>query len=178
MLRLRLTALFLAASAVAVAQDGGMIPRWQVEELAEGVVRNVDTAKKVVSALRPAEWIQDGAPAAYVDQHKILLDEIDQLSLSAQALGREPERLRYAVDTFLWLDRTDMLLGSVSAGARRYYNGKVADLLDSARSRNVDGIATIKEYIRQLAIYVESSMEVAHAEAQRCRESLATQPLR
>lgn len=153
-----------------------MIPRWQVEELSQGVVQNMDTARKVVEQLRPREWIQDGAPEAYVDQHQTLLQEMEQVSLAAQALGRDPESLTYAVDAFLWLDRTDALMGSIAAGARQYYNAAVAELLDSARNRNADGIATVKQYLRQLAEHVESSMRVAHREAQRCREEIISQP--
>ncbi len=155
-----------------------MIPRWQVEELAVGVVRNVETAGKIVDALRPKEWVQDGAPQAYVEQHTKLQHEMEQIKLAAQALGRDPEKLSYAVDTFLWLDRTDELLSSVSAGARQYYNSAVADLLDSARNRNTDSIATMKLYIRQLAVHVEQSMDVAHREAQRCRSEIISQPAR
>ena len=103
-------------------------------------------------------------------------NEMEQIKLAAQALGREPEKLSYAVDTFLWLDRTDALLASISAGVRRYYNSAVADLLDSARNRNMDGIATMKLYIRQLAIHVEHSMDVAHREAQRCRSEIISRP--
>ena len=171
--------LFLAAAwlPVALAQGDGMLPRWQVEDLAGALVRNAETATKLVIALKPREWVQDGAPASYVEQHATLLDEMEQVKLSAQALGREPERLSYAVDTFLWLDRTDVLLASLAGGVRRYYNSAVADLLDSARNRNTDGIATIKGYLRQLAIHVEQSMKVAHAEAQRCRSQVATQPV-
>ncbi len=153
-----------------------MIPRWQVEELAAALVQNVETAAKVVVALRPREWIQDGAPETYVEQHATLLAEMEQVKLSAQALGREPERLSYAVGTFLWLDRMDALLASLSGGVRRYYNGAVADLLDSARNRNMDGIATIKGYMRELAVHVEQSMKVAHAEAQRCRSQIVAEP--
>ena len=161
---------------VTLAQGDGMLPRWQVEDLAAELVQNVETATKVVIALKPREWIQDGAPASYVEQHATLLEEMAQVKLSVQALGREPERLSYAVETFLWLDRTDALLASLAGGVRRYYNGAVADLLDSARNRNTDGIATIKGYLRQLAVHVEQSMKVAHAEAQRCRSQVATQP--
>ena len=153
-----------------------MIPRWQVEELAQSIVENVETAGKVVVELRPGEWVQDGAPEAYVDQHAALLDEMEQAKLSALALGRQPESLTSAVDTYLWLDRVDGLLASVTAGVRRYYNGAVADLLDSARNRNEDGISTIKAYVRQLAVYVEASMEVANREAQRCRDELVNRP--
>lgn len=93
--------LVIALAGAAVAQQEGMIPRWQVEELSQGVVQNMDTAKKVVAQLRPREWVQDGAPEAYIDQHQALLHEMEQVSLAAQALGRDPESLTYAVDTFL-----------------------------------------------------------------------------
>lgn len=170
--------LFLAVvwMPAALAQGDGMLPRWQVEDLAAELVQNVETVTKVVIALKPREWIQDGAPQSYVEQHATLLAEMQQVKLSVQALGREPERLSYAVETFLWLDRTDALLASLTGGVRRYYNGAVADLLDSARNRNTDGIATIKGYLRQLAVHVEQSMNVAHAEAQRCRSQIITQP--
>lgn len=169
-------ALALVLAGGALAQQEGMIPRWQVEELSQGVVQNMETTRKVVEQLRPREWVQDGAPDAYIDQHQVLLQEMGHVSLAAQALGRDPESLTYAVDTFLWLDRTDALMGSIASGARQYYNAAVADLLDSARNRNSDGIATVKQYLRQLAEHVERSMSVAHREAQRCREAIVSQP--
>lgn len=168
--------LAIALAGAALAQQEGMIPRWQVEELSQSVVQNMETARKVVAQLRPQEWIQDGAPGAYVDQHQALLREMEQVTLAAQALGRDPERLTYAMDTFLWLDRTDSLMGSIAAGTRQYYNAAVAELLDSARNRNADGIATVKQYLRQLAEHLESSMSVAHREAQRCREEIVSRP--
>ena len=153
-----------------------MIPRWQVEELSQDVVQNMETANKVVVQLRPQEWVQDGAPEAYIEQHSILLSEMEQVRFAALALGRDPERLTYAMDTFLWLDRVDSLMGSMAAGVRQYYNSAVAELLDSARNRNSDSVATVKQYLRQLADHVESSMRVAHREAQRCREEIISQP--
>ena len=168
--------LALVLAGAALAQQEGMIPRWQVEELSQGVVQNMETTRKVVAQLRPEQWVQDGAPQAYVDQHQTLLQEMEQVSLAAQALRRDPERLTYAMDTFLWLDRTDALMGSIAAGARQYYNAAVAELLDSARNRNADGIATVKQYLRQLAEHVEDSMRVAHREAQRCRAEIVSEP--
>ena len=169
-------ALAAAFASAAAAQQEGMIPRWRVEELTSDIVSNVESAKKVVAALQPADWVRDGAPEAYVEQHRSLLTEMEQVQLAALALGRQPERLTHAVDTFLWLDRVDDLLSSVSAGVRTYYNSAVADLLDSARNRNVDGIATVKLYMRQVASHVEDAMDVAHREAQRCREQMITAP--
>ncbi len=158
------------------AQQEGMIPRWEVTALAEDVVKNIATGQKVLSELRPREWLQDGAPDAYVDQLLTLQSDLDSATLSAEALRRHPERLSYAVDTFLWLDRSDSLLSSMASGVRKYYNGAIADLLDSARSRNVANIGTLKEYMGQLAVEVETSMDIANREAQRCRADIAKKP--
>ena len=173
---LRVVVLASAFVFEAFAQPEGMIPRWQIEELTQDIVGNVETATKVVVELKPREWVRKGAPEAYAQQHRTLLEEMELVKLAALALGREPERPTYAVDAFLWLDRVDGLLSSISAGVRRYGNGAVADLLDSARNRNEDSIATMKVYMRQAAEHLEEAMEVAHREAQRCRQDLATQP--
>ena len=166
----------LVFSGSSPAQDEGMIPRWEIKELAEDIVKNVSTGQKVLSGLRPNEWVQDGAPEAYVQQLETLKSDLASTTLSAEALGRDPERLSYAVDTFLWLDRSDSLLGSMAAGVRKYSNAAVADLMDSARGRNAGNIATLKEYMRQLAVEVETSMDIAHSEAQRCRADIASKP--
>ncbi len=153
-----------------------MIPHWEIKEMTEDIVKNVATGQKVLVELRPAEWLQDGAPEAYIEQLETLRADLESTVLAAQALGREPERLSYAVDTFLWLERADSLLDSMAAGVRKYYNGAIADLLDSARGRNIGNMATLKGYMRQLAVDLETSMRIAHSEAQRCRAAIAGQP--
>lgn len=146
--------------------------------MAEDIVKNIATGRKVLAELRPEEWLANGAPEAYVEQLRTLRADLESAALAAQALGREPGRLSYAVDTFLWLDRADSLLGSMAAGVRKYSNGAVADLLDSARGRNVGNIAALKGYMRQLAVDLETSMRIAHNEAQRCRAAVAGQARR
>ncbi len=160
---------------IGAAQDEGTPPSWEIREMAEDIVKNAATGQKLLAELRPEEWLQNGAPEAYIEQLATLRADLENAALSAQSLSREPERLSYAVDTFLWLDRADSLLGSIAAGARNYYNGAVADLLDSARGRNVGNIASLKGYMRQLAVGLETSLRIAHGEAQRCRASVAGQ---
>ncbi len=153
-----------------------MLPRWQVEELADRLVANVAMATKVVAELRPREWTQDGAPEVYVEQHQVLMEELEQVRLSAMALKRQPESLVDAVGTFLWLDRTASLIKSVNGGVRRYYNAAVAELLDSLQNRNAESIDLLKAYLAQLAAHIEASMETAHREAQRCRSEIVAEP--
>ena len=166
--------LFLAA--VALPAEDGMMPGWEVREMTVALVENAQAVEQVLDNVRPKEWIQDGAPQAYVDQYEALRRDLENVVLSAQALERDPEKLSYAVDTFLWLDRFHSMTASMSAGVRRYHSGPVADLLDSAAGKSSGSIAKLKEYMRQLAVASEQEMDIANAEAQRCRAELVNQP--
>jgi len=158
------------------AQSDGMLPRWEVIELSKNLAANVDQTKTVLDQVQPKEWIQNGAPAAYVDQYESLQTDLANLRLSAEALGRKPEKLSVVIDTFLWLDRVSSMVGSMSGGVRTYQNAAVADLLDTTRGKGDAAMAVLKEYMRQVAVEQEAAMEIAHSEAQRCRERLASQP--
>jgi hypothetical protein len=158
------------------AQSEGVLPRWEIIELTKGVAANVEQAKTVLAEVRPKEWIQNGAPAAYADQYESLQTDLNNLELSAAALGRHPEKLTVVIDTFLWLDRVSSMLGSMAGGVRSYQNAAVADLLDTARGKDDAALAILKEYMRQVAVEQQAAMEIAHSEAQRCRERLVSQP--
>lgn len=158
------------------AQSEGMLPRWEVIELSKNLAANVEQTKTVLNELRPKDWIQNGAPAAYVDQYESLQTDLGNLRLSAEALGRKPEKLSVVIDTFLWLDRVSSMVGSMSGGVRTYQNAAVADLLDTARGKGDAAMVVLKEYMRQVAVEQEASMEIAHSEAQRCRERLVSRP--
>jgi hypothetical protein len=158
------------------AQSEGMLPRWEVVELSKNVAANVEQTKTVLAQLRPQEWIQNGAPSAYMEQYDNLQVELDNLRLSAEALGRQPEKLSVVIDTFLWLDRVSSMVGSMAGGVRSYQNAAVADLLDTARGNGDAALTVLKEYMRQVAVQQEAAMEIAHSEAQRCRGRLASQP--
>ena len=155
-----------------------MLPSWQVAEIAKGVEEHAQSVRQILAQVSPKEWIQDGAPQAYVDQHATLTHDVENLELSAQALARKPGKLSVVVDTFLWLDRSQSMLRSLSAGVRKYQNPAIADLLDSAGGVNAGAIEKLKEYMRDLAVSAEAEMEIAHDEAQRCRVELMRAPAR
>lgn len=164
--------LALCCAAPGFAQSGGMIPRWEVVEIAQTLLKHVENATAVLDGVRPKEWIQDGASTAYADQYDTLVADLANLRLSSEALERDPEKLTVVVDTFLWLDRTHSMMRSITDGARRYQNSSIADLLDSADGRHTAAIEQLKEYMQQLAEDTQHRMEVADAEAQRCRAEL------
>ncbi len=159
-----------------VRVDEGYLPSWQVVEIAEELQTHVAGVRQILEQVRPKEWLQDGAPAAYVDQHENLLQDLEYLNRSAQGLARTPEKLSVVIDTFLWLDRLHSMLGSMSAGVRKYQSDPIADLLDSAGGRNQGAVEHLKGYMRQLASSAEDEMAIAHEEAQRCRSAIVNQP--
>lgn len=153
-----------------------MIPTWEVVEIAEQLQTHVGGVLRILEQVRPKEWLQDGAPAAYVDQYDNLQQDLDYLNRSAQALAHDPEKLTVVIDTFLWLDRLHSMLGSMTSGVRKYQSNPIADLLDSAGSKNRESIEQLKGYMRQLASSTEDEMSIAHEEAQRCRAEIVNKP--
>ncbi len=152
-----------------------LTPRWEVIEMAQGVDLHAEEMKTLLEQVRPKEWIQDGAPDAYVTQHEEMMRDIGHLSLSAQDMTRNPAGLKAVVDTFLWVDRLSSMISSLEHGVRRYQNAAVAELLVAARDRNNTESEKLKGYLRQLAVAREAEMEIADSEAQRCRAELANQ---
>ena len=165
-----------AAAAQEQAFDDGMVPRWEVVEIASGLREHAASAITIVDGLRPNEWTSNGAPEVYLDQARELRAGLGDLDLSAAALARSPEKLSYVVDTFLWLDRAHSMMRSLSAGVRKYQSPALADLMDAAENAHGGSVERLKEYMRQLAASAESEMAIAHEEAQRCRGQIVSRP--
>ena len=162
------------AAILPAQQDEGIMPRWEVASIAQDLGVQVDQVEQILGGVHPEEWAQAGV--AYAGQRETLLTELGYLRNSAAAMARRPESLPIVVDTFLWIDRTNSMLISITDGVRRYQNAAVADLLESSRGQYSGAAEKLKEYMRQLAISVNLQMEIAHEEAQRCRTELLTQP--
>jgi hypothetical protein len=153
----------------------GMLPRWEVEAMAKSLEEYVAGLQQLLEQVRPKEWAEKGASVGYVEQYDQLRTEISNVSLSAQNLGRNPEKISIVVDTFLWLDRSGSMLQSITDGVERYQNAALASLLRSAIARGQGAQEKLKEYMRDLAVDREAQLEIANGEAQRCRENLFKQ---
>ena len=176
--RLAITFLLLGmVAAPASAQE--LLPRWEVIEMAQGVDLHATEMKSLLEQVRPKEWIQDGAPDAYVTQHESMMQDIENLSLSAQDMTRHPNGLKAVVDTFLWVDRLSSMISSFEHGVRRYQERRPSpNCLSPAKDRNTTESEKLKGYMRQLAVAREAELEIADSEAQRCRAELANDPAR
>src|SRR5690606_9515889 len=100
-------------------EDAGIMPSWEVEAIASELEADVVQVEKLLGEVQPTAWSQGGA-AAYGAQREALMKELGYLRDSALAMGRRPENLPYVIDTFLWIERTNSMLVSVTDGVRRY----------------------------------------------------------
>ena len=167
--------LWLAGAPLA-AQPAGVAHEWEIRQTAEAVEKQARALTDVLGQLRPAEWVAQGAPEQYIEQGRQVQQFNSYLARQARELAEQPEKLTVVLDTFLRLDHLHSVLDSLAAGVRRYQNPALADLLSSAISQNTAHRERLKEYTRQLAEEREKEWEVAHREAQRCREGLAKRP--
>ena len=155
----------------------GTIPRWEIVEVAENLDQSAQAVEKILTRIRPKEWIQDGAPEIYVSQHETLRADVANLALSVREMIRKPEKLSAAISTFLWLDRVGPMVDSLAAGVRKYQNTALADLLESSGAKALSGEDRFKQYMRQRAVDQETELAIADHEAQRCRSEMLKRPV-
>jgi hypothetical protein len=175
LLCLLLPALFSTAWPVA-AQQAGFVPEWEIRKTVGAVATQCQRLKPILDQVNPKDWIAKGAPEAYVTQWNSTKASLENMSVSAQNLTREPERLTFALDTFLRLGAFESMLSSLAEGVRKYQNPAIADLLHGVMSENSSNREKLRAYLLELAEAKEQEFRVVNQEAQRCRTSILRQP--
>jgi hypothetical protein len=172
-----LISLLLIASPLA-AQNGGVMPDWEVQKTATALVKHAQVIDGLLNQLKPAEWVKQGASPLYVNQLKMTKQLNGYLAQQAQALADHPDKLSIALDVLFRLDYIHSLLQSLTEATRRHQNPSLAELLDSAINQNTTAREQLKDYTRELAIEREKEWQIANEETQRCRALLFRQPRR
>ncbi len=144
-------------------------PSWEVQAEMKALIEQVTRISPLVAQAKPADWVRQGAPEAYLAQWQQLKNEIEYALASAAALEKQPERLTLALETYFRLDSAGAMLASLSEGIAKYQNPAVADLLRGAWSESAQNREKLKRYIVQLAGYQEAQFEIVNREAQKCR---------
>ena len=160
------------------AQNEGLAPEWELRKDLDALVEQTRRLKPLLDAVKPREWVEKGAPAAYEGQWKSVQAESDYLVRSAGELAKEPDRLTVALEAYLRMQSRDALLVSLSEGIEKYQNPALADLVRSAMAGGAAAGEKLRQYVVELAALKEGQLKVADQEAQRCRTMLMQQPAR
>jgi hypothetical protein len=153
----------------------GIIGAWDAASQVKALAERVKHLGPVLAAIKPEQWIQKGAPQAYVRQLKSTQTEMLNLTASAERFARRPEQLSAALDTYFLMQNLGQLGGSLAEGVRRYQGNELAEQLVQALTSTELDREQLRSYIIDLAEMREQEFQIANEEAQRCRAKISRQ---
>lgn len=168
-----LPAVIALAGLPCAAQPAGVAPEWETRKNLQELAQQAQKLQPVLEQVKPQEWIERGAPEAYVAQLKSTRDEIGYLVITAEALAKQPDRLTLALETMFRLQAVESMLGSLAEGIRRYQNPALADLVQGVAGESNASRDKLRQYVVDLATTREQEFQVLSQEAQRCRSMLS-----
>jgi hypothetical protein len=151
-------------------------PEWDISQTIGALSAQAARLKPILDQLTPQEWVQKGAPQAYVAQWQGAEKELGYLTASAQAFENDPEQLSRGLDVYFRWQSLREGLNSLVEGVRRYQNPAVGDLLVGVLAENAANRDRLRSYLTDLAAQKEQEFAVVDKEAQRCRGDLVRQP--
>jgi hypothetical protein len=149
---------------------------WDIKESIVALSAQTARLKPVLEQLTPEEWVQKGAPEAYVAQWRSAQRELGEVNDASAALEKQPEKLSAALNVYFRVQSLEARLTSLVDGVRSYQNPAVGDLIVGIVGENSGNREKLRQYISDLAEQKEQELAVADKEAQRCRVQLNRQP--
>ena len=166
---------FLFPIQTAHAQAGVSAP-WDIKDTIIALSGQTARIKPVLDQLTPDEWVQKGAPVAYVAQWRSAQRELSDVDGAFAVLEKQPEKLSAALNVYFRVQTLEARLTSLVDGVRTYQNPAVGDLIVGIVGENSGNRDKLRQYISDLADQKEQELAVADKEAQRCRVQLNRQP--
>jgi hypothetical protein len=154
----------------------GVAAPWDVSQTVVALAAQTSRLKPLLDQLTPREWLNKGAPQAYVEQWEGAQRELADVQRVAQSLEKQPDRLTVALDTYFRIQSLETRLSSLVEGIRRYQNPAVGDLVVGVLGESAANRDKLRDYISDLASQKEQEFAVVDREAQRCRTNLNRQP--
>ncbi len=153
----------------------GVSAPWDISQTVGALAAQAERLKPVLDQLTPEQWQSKGAPATYVAQWHAAQDEVGYVLRAADALGKQPDKLSLAFETYFRMQAVEAQINSLVEGVRRYQNPAVGDLMISVMAANSTNRDQLRQYITDLAETKEQEFRIVDQEAQRCRGTLVRQ---
>ena len=173
---LNLPLLALLIPSFCAAQQAGLSPEWEVREMLSALTTQAKRLQPILEQVNPQQWLDQGAPEAYIEQWKAVRNEIGYLERTAGEMSRQPDRITLTLEAFLRLQSVEEMMQSMMEGVRRYQNPALADLLQGVMNENADNSHKLRQYLVELVAMREAEFKIADQEAQRCRSELINRP--
>jgi hypothetical protein len=154
----------------------GVAAAWDVTAQMKAFSASVRQVEPLLRHVNPAEWVEKGAPDAYVRQLQSARQAITALAEASDSLALKPESTPLALEVYFQMERMELLLSSLREGIRKYQSSELDGLIAQDTAGNVVHRERLRQHIRDLADLREQEYQIANEEAQRCRGILTKQP--
>jgi hypothetical protein len=143
-----------------------------LNRLSQGAAR----IEPMLDQLHVKDWLAKGAPDTYLAQWTSLREQFGAIQSDMSALAQHPDRLSDSMKALFRVQATQVALGSLMGGVRRYQNPALADLIESVAAEASGDIDRFEKYLVEVSDEKERQFTVVDREAQRCRAELSRQP--
>jgi uncharacterized protein (DUF849 family) len=158
------------------AAPAGLQAPWDIRQMLAAMNSQNERFKPVLEQMHPQEWLQNGAPPAYVSQYQEARTRMDDVIRAVQNLSQQTENLSVALDTYFRMEALETVSRSVEECVKRYGERKTADQLSALIAENFSNRQKFQEYLRDLSTEREQEFKIADEEAQRCRGMISKEP--
>lgn len=148
----------------------------QLKALFGQMAARAERLQPMLEGVRALEWVQKGAPEAYVSQSTSAREQLSAVRTEMSALAQRPDQMAETMKALFRVNAFHRLLATLMGGVRRYQNPAVADLIESVAAEDRSDLDKVEQYLIELAAQKEKELQVMDAEAQRCRGMLIKQP--
>jgi hypothetical protein len=131
----------------------------------------------MLDQLHPNDWIAKGAPDTYLAQWNSIRQQYTAIQSDLSDLSQHPDRLEDSMKVLFRIQATNIALGSLMGGLRKYQNPALADLIESVAAEAGGDVNRFQQHLLELADAKEQQYTVVDREAQRCRATLSRQPV-
>jgi hypothetical protein len=167
----------LSARPQAPAGDRTPLDPTAVAAIAGQISQRSEHLKPMFEEVHAADWVAKGASETYVSQWSSLTQQNDAIRSDMDAIAQRPEAMQDVMRALFRVHRFDGDLNALLNSVRRYQNPALADLIESVASGDQDSVEKLQQYVLDLANEKERQLDVEDKEAQRCRATLANQPV-
>lgn len=170
-----LLAVLLVASAAWAQQQPSMSDD-EVAALFNRISQRAARLEPMLDQLHPNDWIAKGAPDTYLAQWNSIRQQYIGIQSDLSGLAQHQDHLTDSMKVLFRLQSTNMALGSLMGGVRRYQNPALADLIESVAAEGTADIDRFEQHLVEIADAKEQQFTLVDREAQRCRATLSRQP--
>lgn len=132
--------------------------------------------KPILDGMHPKQWLDNGAPPAYVNQYNDAQARMEDQIRAVTYLSQKTDSLSAAIETYFRMEAFEVVARSLVECIQKYGERNTANQLSAALAQEFTNRQKFREYLHDLSVEREQEFKIADEEAQRCRGMISQEP--